>query len=82
MLPLVRHIEYPENIANQQEALVPMLKILEALFKKLNSIGLIPDEIQNGMGRINKASKFLAGKNENYKYHQELISPVVAETLL
>ncbi|WP_139854245.1 hypothetical protein [Aequorivita sinensis] len=81
VLQVVRDIESPENISNQQDALSPMRKILEALFKKLTNLGLIPDEIQNGMGKINGASIFLAGKNDNYTYHQELINPVIAEKI-
>ena len=47
---LIKDIENPDNISNQQDALLPMRKVLEAIFKKLNNIGLIPDEIQNGQG--------------------------------
>jgi len=81
ILQLVTDIETPENIKNQQDALVPLRKILEAIFDKLHKIGLIPDEIQNGRGAINGASIFIAGSNKTYQYHQELIHPVIAESI-
>jgi hypothetical protein len=81
ILKLVKDIEAPEDIINQQDALLPIRKILEAIFDKLHKIGLIPDEIQNGRGAINGASIFIAGSNKTYHYHQELIHPVVAESI-
>ena len=81
VLQLVKDIENPENITNQQDALSPLRKVLEAIFKKLNAIGLVSDEIQNGKGAINGASKFLAGSNKDYQYKDELIHPVIAETI-
>lgn len=81
VLQLTKDLENPENIINQQDALSPMRKILEALFAKLNTIGLIPDEIQNGKGAINGASIFLAGNNKAYSYKEELIHPVIAESI-
>lgn len=78
---LIKDIENPENISNQQDALSPMRKILEAIFKKLNNLGLIPDEVQNGKGAINGASFFLAGANKGYKYNEELIHPVIGESI-
>lgn len=81
VLQIVKDIENPESIINQQDALVPMRKILEAIFQKLNNIGFIPDEIQNGNGAINGASIFLAGSNKDYQYKEELIHPVIAEAI-
>ena len=81
VLQLVKDIENPENIINQQDALPPIRKILEAIFKKLNNLGLIPDEIQNNPGAINGASFFLAGNNSGYSYTEELIHPVIAESI-
>lgn len=81
VLQLIKDLENPENIINQQDALSPIRKILEAAFKKLNIIGLIPDEIQNGKGAINGASIFLSGNNKDYNYKEELIHPVIGESI-
>ena len=81
VLQIIKDIENPENITNQQDALSPIRKILEAVFKKLNDIGIIPDEIQNGQGAINGASIFLAGYNKEYAYKKELIHPVITESI-
>jgi hypothetical protein len=81
VLQIIKDIEHPENVINQQDALSPIRKILEAIFKKLNNIGLIPDEIHGGIGAINGASKFLAGSNKEYFNKEELIHPVIAESI-
>lgn len=81
LLQIVKDIENPEDISNPQDALLPMRKFLEALFKKLHSIGLVPDEIQNAQGAISGASNFLAGNNKGYQYNDELIHPVIAEKI-
>ena len=44
---IIKDIENPESIINQQDSLVPIRKVLESIFKKLYTIGLIPNEIQN-----------------------------------
>jgi len=78
---IIKDIENPESIINQQDSLVPIRKVLESIFKKLYTIGLIPNEIQNGQGAINGASIFLAGINNEYIYEEELIHPVIAESI-
>ncbi|WP_026810949.1 hypothetical protein [Arenibacter latericius] len=81
ILQLVKDIENPDLIYNQQDTLLPIRKVLEALFEKMNKIGLVPDEIQNGSGAINGASSFLGGYNKYYNYKEELIHPVIAATI-
>jgi len=81
VLQIVKDIEDPEKINNQQDSLSPLRKILESIFKKLNAIGLIPDEIQNNPGAINGASIFLSGTHNSYKYNEELIHPVISESI-
>ncbi|RKS55879.1 hypothetical protein BC962_0852 [Gillisia mitskevichiae] len=81
VLQLIKDIENPENISNPQDGLLPIRKLLEASFDKLNKLGLIPDEIQNGNGAINGASYFLAGSNDQYLYEGKLIHPVIAESI-
>jgi hypothetical protein len=80
-LKIIKDIENPENINNQQDSLTPIRKILESIFKKLNSIGLIPDEIQNNTGNFNGASIFISAKNANYIYNEMLIDPVISECI-
>lgn len=81
VLQIVKDIEDPEKIYNQQDSLSPLRKILESIFKKLNAIGLIPDEIQNNQGAINGASIFLSGSHKSYNYYEELIHPVISESI-
>jgi hypothetical protein len=61
-----------------------MRKIFEGLFKKLISLGIIPDAIMVGGHGINQSSKFLANKSNFYKFHNTsipVIHPLVAENL-
>jgi len=81
VLQIVKDIEDPEKISNQQDSLSPLRKVLESIFKKLNAIGLIPDEIHNNPGAINGASIFLSGTHNSYNYNEELIHPVISESI-
>lgn len=81
LLGLVQHIEHPEGLSRAEDMLNPMRKIIEALFSKLNEIGVIPDEIIKGQGSINGSSYFLTGKNSGYTYNEVLIHPMVAESI-
>ena len=81
VLQIVKDIEDPEKISNQQDSLSPLRKVLESIFKKLNAIVLIPDEIHNNPGAINGASIFLSGTHNSYKYNEELLHPVISESI-
>ncbi|HAI37259.1 MAG TPA: hypothetical protein DCM40_03525, partial [Maribacter sp.] len=81
LLGLIQHIEHPESLSRAEDMLNPMRKIIEALFSKLNEIGVIPDEIIKGQGSINGSSYFLTGKNSGYTYNEVLIHPMVAESI-
>ncbi|SHJ63675.1 hypothetical protein SAMN04487911_12836 [Arenibacter nanhaiticus] len=81
VIDIIKDVENPEKIKVAQDMLNPMRKILEALFDKLNEIGLIPDEIRKKQGSLNGSSYFLSGNNHNYEYHSELIHPMVAENI-
>jgi hypothetical protein len=78
---LLECVEDTKTIKNSEDMLNPMRKIFEALFKKLHDIGLIPDDIFNNPGKINGSSYFLSSSHSDYKFHQELIHPIVAENI-
>lgn len=81
ILQLLRDLENNDFIMNQKEALTPIRKIVEAVFFKLNEIGLIPDEIQNMQGGINGSSFFIAGLNKDYEYKEEIMHPVICNSI-
>ncbi|PLX14018.1 MAG: hypothetical protein C0594_00565 [Marinilabiliales bacterium] len=66
-----------KEIKDTEDAFNPIRKILELLFGKLNKIGVIPDEIINGDGWINKSSLFLSGMHSNYKWKDNPMHPTV-----
>ncbi len=75
---LVLGIENPNQIKIGQDSLNGIRKIIEAIFKKLNEIGCIPDEIIQDKGWINGSGVFLSGRHRDYTYKQEIIHPVIA----
>lgn len=79
IIEIIKDIENPDEIVVAQDMLTPMRKILEALFEKLNDLGIIPDKIKNSQGWISGSSKFLAGKNHAYEYKENIIPPIIAE---
>ncbi|WP_031446047.1 hypothetical protein [Arenibacter algicola] len=81
LFSLIQHIEQPKSLTRAEDMLNPMRKIIEALFAKLNQIGIIPDEVSQGAGSINGSSYFLTGKNSSYTYNEVLIHPMVAENI-
>lgn len=56
--------------------------IYEMLFRKLNSIQIIPDDVFKNTGWINNSSKFLSGKHEAYEWcNENPIHPVILHIL-
>ena len=60
-----------------EDGFVGMRKTLEVLFQRLNTLGLIPDELFENHGWFNPCSDFLTGKESAYKVNDGLIHPVV-----
>lgn len=81
VLNLVQNIENPTEIKIAEDSLTPIRKIIEAIFNKLNHIGCIPDDIIQENGWISKASRFLSNRDNNYSHKQEIVHPVIAETI-
>lgn len=60
-----------------RNSFVPLRKIIEQLFRYLNEIGIVPDEVYNGSGSFNKTSIYLSGIPDKYKIKEGLIPPVI-----
>ncbi|WP_274475393.1 hypothetical protein [Mangrovimonas aestuarii] len=75
---LVLDIENPNQIKIAQDSLTGIRKIIEALFRKLNEIGCIPDEIIEDKGWINGSGAFLSNRHSGYVHNQEIIHSVIA----
>ena len=63
-----------------QDLLNPIRKVIEAIFFRCGELGIIPREILEGPGWINRSSLFLACKHSEYNYKSEIVNPVVAES--
>lgn len=81
VLQLAKEIEDMAIIKLEQDSLNPIRKTIEGIFEKFNKIGLLPDEVHQGFGNINKSSLFLSGKHEDYSSNAPLIAPSAAEGL-
>ncbi len=79
-LPLLSAIKIAEQkgLTESNEAFNGLRKIIELLFGKLNKIGLLPDEIININGWVNRSSLFLAGKHNDYSLDSEIVHPTVS----
>ncbi|MDG4950741.1 hypothetical protein NLM59_07375 [Weeksellaceae bacterium KMM 9724] len=79
ILQFIKDIEAPQDIYNPSDSVNPMRKVLEAIFKKLNELGLIPDEVYHES--LNGVSRFLSHADNRYEYNQEIINPIIAESI-
>lgn len=79
LLNLVKFLEGEINLDVNE--LTPLRKIIENLFTYLSEVKLIPEEIANERGALNKSSRFLAGINDKYVFSDELIPALIAENL-
>jgi hypothetical protein len=53
-------------------------KVIERVFLVLNQNGLLPDEVHQGSGSINKSMRFLCDEHRDYKHHDEILHPTAA----
>lgn len=78
---ILENIEEHSTIIGCQDMLNPIRKIIEAVFSKLNRIGIIPDQIINGNGWISGCSLFLANKHNDFYQKESFIPPIMAENI-
>jgi hypothetical protein len=77
---LLESIKLTENNSEfkyTKDDLNALRKIVELLFRKLNNIGLIPDEIYKSNNWMNPSSLFLSGFHKTYKIKDDIIHPTV-----
>ncbi|MEX1014195.1 MAG: hypothetical protein WDZ80_03480, partial [Candidatus Paceibacterota bacterium] len=79
LLELVKYLEGEDELSERE--LTPLRKIIENLFAYLKSIDLLPAEIAEEKGWINKSSRFLAGRDDRYVYNEKLLPPLIAESI-
>ena len=79
LLNLVKYLE--GKIELDVNELTPLRKIIENLFTYFTEVKLIPKEIANERGALNKSSRFLAGLDERYINVGELIPALISENL-
>jgi len=79
LLELLDFVDNEAPLKNPQDKLTPIRKIIEAIFKKFYSIGLLPDEVLESS--INGRSSFISGKHNDYHYQEAIIQPYVANQI-
>ena len=78
---LVKHIENIDKLANSEDKLNPIRKIIERMFSRMAEKGIIPEAIITNKGWINGSSLFLSKKHSDYEYLADIIPPIVSENI-
>jgi len=79
---LLEYAKYLDNeIAINTNELTPLRKVIENLFTYLKNQKLIPEEVGNGNGWINRSKTFLIGQDRNYHYNEEILPQIFSGTL-
>ncbi len=78
---LIKHIENTEKLANTEDMLNPIRKIIERIFTRMAEIGVIPKTIISNKGWINGSSLFLANKHPDYNHLVEITPPLISENI-
>jgi len=81
LFALITHIENIEKLANTEDMLNPIRKIIERMFTQMADRGVIPEPIISNKGWINGSSLFLANKHSNYEHLSEITPPLVSENI-
>lgn len=81
VMEVLKSLEASPDGINTKDLFNPLRKIVEKLFAAFNKFDLLPDEVHNGNGSINKSCNFLSGKNDDYEIHTEILPPVITRTL-
>lgn len=80
LFSLIKHIENIEKLANTEDMLNPIRKIIERMFTNMAENGIIPQDIISNKGWINGSSLFLANKHAEYEHISEIIPSLVSES--
>ena len=81
LFALIKHVENVEKLANTEDMLNPIRKIIERMFTRMAENDIIPVAIISNKGWINGSSLFLANKHSDYEYLTEVIPPIVSENI-
>ncbi len=81
ILALVKYVENTEKLANTEDMLNPIRKIIERIFTRMAEFGIIPDTIISNKGWINGSSLFLADKHPEYNHLKEITPPLISENI-
>lgn len=81
LFALIKHFENVEKLANTEDMLNPIRKIIERIFRRMAEQGIIPETILANKGWINGSSLFLANKHSDYELLNEITPPLVNENI-
>jgi hypothetical protein len=81
LFTLIKHIENVDKLANTEDMLNPIRKIIEQMFTRMADRGIIPEAIISNKGWINGSSLFLANKHSDYEHLAEVTPPLVSENI-
>jgi len=72
------YYKYTQHSKNTKELFTPLRKgIIERLFKRLYELSIIPDDVFNNQGWINKSFKFLTGIHPEYELKEQILPATI-----
>ncbi len=77
LINLISEKEKRSTRSNDHELFNPIRKILEKMFHKMNSIGLVPDDIVQNSGWISGVKWFIKGTHKEFQLEEEFVNPII-----
>jgi len=81
MLTILKRLDERNFIADTNNYLTEVRKVVELLFKAFQTMGVLPKEIYGGSNFISSSKNFLTGRDKGYRYPSEIMHPSAAMCL-
>ncbi len=81
MLGILKRLDERNFIADTNNYLTEVRKVVELLFKAFQTMGVLPKEIYGGISFISSSKNFLTGRDKGYHYPSDIMHPSAAMCL-
>jgi hypothetical protein len=78
MMNLLLYVDSNKTEENAEDKFNAIRQILERMFTKLSELNIIPNEIKENKGWINRSSLFLSNLHNDFEHVQNFMNPLVA----
>ena len=81
VMEILKIVESSKANQSTKDLFTPIRKVIEILFGAFNKFELIPDDVYNGQGWINKSCAFLSGKHHDYQLKSDILPPAISSSI-